>query len=29
MTGTVICWFKRDLRIADHPRWRMQHGLGP
>jgi deoxyribodipyrimidine photo-lyase len=19
MTGTVICWFKRDLRIADHP----------
>ncbi|MFO7759691.1 MAG: FAD-binding domain-containing protein [Roseovarius sp.] len=19
MTGTVICWFKRDLRVADHP----------
>lgn len=29
MTGPVICWFKRDLRIADHPALHMAAGLGP
>ena len=28
MTGPVICWFKRDLRIADHPALHMAAGLG-
>jgi deoxyribodipyrimidine photo-lyase len=29
MTGTVICWFKRDLRIADHPALTRAAELGP
>ncbi|MEI4231797.1 FAD-binding domain-containing protein [Roseovarius sp. D22-M7] len=29
MTGTVICWFKRDLRIADHPALERAARLGP
>src|SRR6056297_3188142 len=29
MTGPVICWFKRDLRVADHPALHMAAGLGP
>lgn len=28
MAGTVICWFKRDLRIADHPALAQAAGLG-
>ena len=28
MAGTVICWFKRDLRIADHPALARAAGLG-
>ena len=29
MAGTVICWFKRDLRIADHPALARAAHLGP
>ena len=29
MTGTIICWFKRDLRIADHPALARAASLGP
>jgi len=28
MAGTVICWFKRDLRITDHPALARAAGLG-
>ena len=26
---TIILWFKRDLRTADHPALRVAAGLGP
>ena len=29
MTETVICWFKRDLRVADHPALARAAALGP
>ena len=29
MTSPVICWFKRDLRVSDHPALHLAAGMGP